>query len=54
MCHFCKKKGHLAKMCRQKGKSKKEQANTVNEKESPASGDDSTLFQVTSGRNKPY
>ena len=54
LCHFCKNKGHLAKMCRQKAKSKKEQANTVNEEKSPASGEYSTLFHVTAGKNKPY
>ena len=41
-------------MCRQKAKSKKEQANTVNEEKSPASGEYSTLFHVTAGKNKPY
>ena len=32
-CHFCKKRGHLAKMCRKKNKSRPEQANTVREEE---------------------
>ena len=54
LCHFCKKKGHLAKMCRQKAKSMKEQAKFVTESDTPASGEYSALFQVTSGRNKPY
>ena len=54
LCHFCKKKGHLAKMCRQKVKSMKEQAKFVTESDTPASGEYSALFQVTSGRNKPY
>ena len=54
LCHFCKKKGHLAKMCRQKLKSMKEQAKFVTESDTPTSGEYSALFQVTSGRNKPY
>ena len=53
-CHFCKKKGHLAKMCRQKAKSKKGQAKLVTESDTSGSGEYSALFQVTSGRNEPY
>ena len=54
LCHFFKKKGHLAKMCRQRVKSMKEQAKFVTESDTPASGEYSALFQVTSVRNKPY
>ena len=53
-CYFCKKKGHLPKKCRQKAKSKKEQAKLVTESDTSGSGEYSALFQVTSGRNEPY
>ena len=57
LCHYCKKKGHLAKVCRKKAKMKAEQANSVTEKDTPE-GDQlseySAMFQVSSRRNKPY
>ena len=57
VCHFCKKKGHLAKMCRKKNRSKAEQTNTVTEEETQTSGDQDqeyTMFHVRSGPSKPY
>ena len=55
VCHFCKKKGHLAKKCRQKNKSRTEHTNTVTEEEIQT-GDDAeyTMFQICSGRHTPY
>ena len=57
-CPFCKKKGHMAKMCRKKNKNKVEQANTVIEEEEAQSGDDQQeeyeMFHVCSGQSKPY
>ena len=38
VCHFCKKKGHLAKVCRKKHKQKTEQTNAVTVEQTPASG----------------
>ena len=41
-------------MCKQKAKAKKEEAKFVSECDTSTSGEYSALFQVTSGRNKPY
>ena len=42
-------------MCKWKAKSKKEQAKVVTESNTPVCSEEySGLFQVTSGRNKPY
>jgi len=57
-CHFCKKKGHLAVVCRKKkqakGEPRKEQAHRV---DAHSSGDESdqeyTMYQVSSGSSKP-
>ena len=53
VCHSCKKKGHLAKMCRRKGrgsnsKPKHEQTNIVEDR------DDAVMHHVDSGSHKPY
>ena len=54
LCPFCKKKEHLAKMCKQKAKAKKEEAKFVSESDTATIGEYSALFQVTSKKNKPY
>ena len=54
-CHFCKRKGHIARKCRQKGHQKGHQkAHHVGEKEVP--GGDSgeyLIFHVKSGQTAP-
>ena len=51
VCHFCKKKGHLSKMCRKKGKGNKPkhvQAKVLTDE------DDDPMHRVESGSRKPY
>ena len=57
VCHFCKKKGHLAKVCRRKNRYRTEQANAVTAEESITESHQSeeyTLFQVRAGPSRPY
>ena len=56
VCHFCKKKGHLAKVCRKKHKQRTEQTNAVTIEQTPASGStqEYTMYHVQSGTSKPY
>ena len=57
-CHFCKKKGHLAAVCRKKKQAKseprREQAHRV---DALSSGDESdqeyTMYRISSGSSKP-
>lgn len=55
-CHFCKKRGHLAKVCRKKAATT-EQANVVTNKETAGEEEDSQqygpMFHVSSGSSKP-
>ena len=60
-CHFCKKKGHLAKVCRKKLKNSQiERAYVVTEEpvkdEEPGGdrGEEYTLFQIRAGQYKPF
>ena len=61
-CHFCKKKGHLAKVCRKKAaakeRAKTEQANMVTTEDKTGDVEDnqqySPMFHVTSGSSKPF
>ena len=60
-CHFCKKKGHLASVCRKKKKEKgepsKEQANRVADEGPSSSEDDSEpeyrMYHIGNGSTKP-
>ena len=57
VCHFCKKKGHLAKVCRRKNKYRTELTNDVNAEETVTESHQSeehTLFQVRAGPSRPY
>ena len=57
ICHFCKKKGHLAKMCRKKGKKnntpRNEQANTVTDTEEDADVVEA-MHHINTVSHKPY
>ena len=48
-CHNCKKKGHLAKMCRQKGREKSEQTHVVLDQQPVEDDNEYTMFHVHSG-----
>ena len=48
-CHNCKKKGHLAKMCRQKGREKSEQTHVVLDQQPVEDDKEYTMFHVYSG-----
>ena len=50
-CYFCKKRGHLAKMCRKKAQNKPEHANVV---ETSSEGGEYTMFHIQSGSQAPY
>ena len=54
-CHYCKKKGHLAAVCRKKKEaSKREQTNRVlNEPSDEESDEEYSLYSVSSGSTKP-
>ena len=58
-CHFCKKKGHLASVCRKKQAQNKtkprEQTNRIDEESSADDDDDQeyALYRVSSGSSKP-
>ena len=58
-CHFCKKKGHLASVCRKKkqtttGSPKNEQANHIEQTTDSREDDvEYTLYHVNSGSNQP-
>ena len=57
-CHFCKKKGHLASICRKKlaqGKTKpREQTNRINDEGTTDEDDQEyALYRVSSGSSKP-
>ena len=57
VCHFCKKKGLLAKVCRRKNKYRTEQTNAVTAEETVTESHQSeeyTLFQVRAGPSRPY
>ena len=50
----CKKKGHLAKMCRQKGREKSEQTHVVLDQQPVEDDKEYTMFHVHSGSTMPY
>ena len=56
-CHFCKKKGHLAAVCRKKldgkGGPPKEQTNRVDNNSEDESDEAYTMYRVSSGSSKP-
>ena len=54
VCHFCKKKGHLAKVCRKKTRSKAGQTNTVSDECQTVDDPVYTMFNVQSGGSQPY
>ena len=58
-CHYCKKKGHLASVCRKKkraaakSEAKQEQAHHIMEDRSEDDSEEYTLHRVSSGTSKP-
>ena len=51
--HYCKKKGHLARMCRKKGRSLSETAQYVGEEETSTTKEYNAMFHISSGKVKP-
>ena len=51
-CHFCKKRGHLAKVCRKKSRTRNrpKQANVVE----PCPEEEYTMFHIQSRAHKPF
>ena len=58
-CHFCKKKGHLAAVCRKKkrvaarSEPKREQAHHITDNSDDDNDDEYNLYRVSSGSTKP-
>ncbi|ETW98899.1 MAG: hypothetical protein ETSY2_42010 [Candidatus Entotheonella gemina] len=53
-CHFCKKKGHLAKVCRKKAATKTEQANVIVKDDNQEEPEEYThMWHVSTGSSKP-
>ena len=54
VCHFCKKKGHLAKVCRKREKSTPEQAHSLEDQQIAPQADEYLFHHVSTGPTKPY
>ena len=57
ICHYCKKKGHLAKLCHKKNKGKAAQNHLVMEDshtDSEEDGGEYELYQIRTVRHKPF
>ena len=56
VCHFCKKKGHIAKMCRKRASSRAEQTNVVvdGEEDRVVQVPEYPMFHVGSGSTKQF
>ena len=54
-CHFCKKKGHIAKVCRSKAKAQQNQTRTHQLNSGENSGDETVEYSLfhTQGQNSP-
>ena len=51
-CHYCKKKGHIAKVCQKKDRGNQEQAHSVRDQGAP--GDDTQEYVLHPGARDPY